>query len=64
MKAQPADFQDEYFKRFPDGLKKAALFRRGGLTIDRFRDETGYNYTIEQLRSLEPLAFTKANISV
>jgi SPP1 gp7 family putative phage head morphogenesis protein len=64
MKAQPADFQDEYFSQFPDGLEKAALFRRGGLTIDRFRNELGKNYTLEQLRALEPLAFTKANISV
>lgn len=64
MKAQPADFQDEYFSQFPDGLEKAALFRRGGLTIDRFRSELGKNYTLDQLRALEPLAFTKANIGV
>lgn len=64
LKDQPADFQDEYFSQFPDGLKKAALFRRGGLTVDRFRDELGRNYTLEQLKALEPMAFNKANISV
>lgn len=64
MKDQPADFQDEYFSQYPDGLEKAALFRRGGLTIDRFRDELGRNYTIEQLRALNPMAFNKANIKV
>lgn len=64
LKDQPADFQDEYFSQFPDGLKKAALFRRGDLPVDRFRDELGRNYTLEQLRALNPLAFNKANIKV
>tara|TARA_R110000787_G_scaffold285568_2_gene401673 strand:- start:540 stop:1586 length:1047 start_codon:yes stop_codon:yes gene_type:complete len=64
LKDQPADFQDEYFSQFPDGLEKAALFRRGGLTIDRFRDELGRNYTIDQLKALNPVAFNKANINV
>ena len=64
LKDQPADFQDEYFSQFPNGLEKAALFRRGGLTIDRFRDELGRNYTIEQLKALNPVAFNKANINV
>jgi len=62
MRRQPADFQDEYFSQFPDGLEKAKLFRQGGLSIDRFRDETGRNFTLDQLRALEPVAFGKANI--
>jgi len=62
LRRQPADFQDEYFSQFPDGLEKAALFRRGKLGIQQFRDETGRNFTLEQLRALEPLAFEKANI--
>jgi len=62
MRRQPADFQDEYFSQFPDGLEKAKLFRTGGLSIDRFRDETGRNFTLDQLRALEPVAFGKANI--
>jgi len=64
LRRQPADFQDEYFSQFPDGLEKAKLFRTGGLSIDRFRDETGRNFTLEQLQALEPIAFGKANIEV
>lgn len=63
LRRQPASFQDEYFAQFSDGAEKAALFRRGGLRIDQFRSETGVNYTLEQLRALDPVAFEKANIS-
>jgi len=62
LRGQPADFQDEYFSQFPDGLEKAALFRRGKLPIQAFRDETGRDFTLEQLRALEPIAFGLANI--
>ena len=62
LRRQPASFQDEYFSRFPDGKEKAALFRRGGLDIQQFRDETGKDFTLDQLRALQPLAFEKANI--
>ena len=62
LRGQPAKFQDEYFSQFPDGLEKAALFRRGKLDIQFFRDETGRDFTLEQLRALEPIAFDKANI--
>jgi len=63
MRSQPASFQDEYFSQFTDGKEKAALFRRGDLKIQQFRDETGKNYTLEQLKALEPLAFEKANLN-
>jgi len=62
LRDQSADFQDEYFSQFPDGLEKAALFRRGKLPIQSFRDETGRNFTLEQLQAMEPLAFTTVNI--
>lgn len=62
LRRQPADFQDEYFSQFPDGLEKAKLFRIGKVSIDRFRDETGRDFTLEQLRALEPVAFGKANL--
>lgn len=62
LRRQPADFQDEYFSQFPDGKDKAALFRRGGLEIQQFRTETGKDYTLDELRNLEPLAFRKANV--
>lgn len=63
LRRQPADFQDEYFAQFADGAEKAALFRRGKLGIQQFRDETGRNFTLEQLRAMEPVAFDKANIN-
>jgi SPP1 gp7 family putative phage head morphogenesis protein len=62
LRRQPAGFQDEYFSQFPDGLEKAALFRRGGLEIQQFRTETGKDYTLDELRNLEPLAFRQANV--
>jgi SPP1 gp7 family putative phage head morphogenesis protein len=64
LRGQSADFQDEYFSQFPDGKDKAKLFRQGKLDIQLFRDETGKNYTLEQLRALNPLAFDKANIEI
>ena len=63
LRGQDAGFQDEYFSQFPDGKDKAALFRRGGLDIQQFRNETGVEYSLDQLRGLEPLAFKKANIT-
>lgn len=62
LRRQPADFQDEYFSRFTNGKQKAALFRRGKLGIQQFRDEDGVNFTLDQLRAREPLAFGKANL--
>lgn len=64
LRKQPAVFQDEYFSQFPDGAEKAALFRRGGLEIQQFRDEAGRDFTLDQLKALEPLAFEKANVDV
>lgn len=58
LKRQPAAFQDEVL-----GDTRARLFRDGGLQIDRFRDETGRVYTLDQLRALEPLAFERANLT-
>ncbi|MCP4493082.1 MAG: phage head morphogenesis protein [Gammaproteobacteria bacterium] len=55
LRRQPADFQDEYFSQFPNGLKKAKLFRKG-VPIDRFRDESGRDFTLEQLEALNPIA--------
>lgn len=62
LRGQDAEFQDEYFSQFANGKEKAALFRRGGLAVDKFRTETGANYTLDDLRRIEPLAFRKANI--
>lgn len=59
LKKQSAGFQNEAL-----GETRAKLFREGGLTIDKFRDETGKTYTLDQLKQLEPLAFQKANIEL
>lgn len=58
LKRQPAAFQDEVL-----GKTKAALFRRGGLSIDAFTDRLGQPYTLERLKQLQPLAFEKANLT-
>ena len=63
LRDQDADFQDEYFSQFPDGLQKAKLFREGELKLERFRDEVGREYTIDQLRQLNPLAFDRSDLT-
>ena len=62
LRKQPESFQDEYFSKFPDGERKARLFRIGKLPIDKFRDDLGAEYTIEELQALNPLAFERANL--
>lgn len=56
---QPAAFQREVL-----GEKRYQLFSKGELTIDRFVDgETGQQYTLNQLKELEPHAFELAGIN-
>ena len=62
LRKQPASFQDEYFSKFADGEDRSKLFRNGGLSIDKFTDDKGATYTLDQLRTLEPQAFERANI--
>ena len=52
-----AEFQDEVL-----GPTKGALFRRGGVKLDRFVDEGGKPLTIEDLRRRVPKAFTEAGL--
>ena len=52
LRSQPADFQNEVL-----GPKRADLFRKGGLSIDKFTDDRGIVYTLKELRALEPQAF-------
>lgn len=54
---QPASFQDDVL-----GKVKGALFRRGGLTLDRFVDGSGHEYSIDELRRREAAAFRKAGV--
>jgi len=57
LRKQPASFQDEVL-----GPARAKLFRQGGLSVAKFVNFDGRTYTLEELRSLHPLAFEKANL--
>lgn len=57
LRKQPASFQEEVL-----GVTGAKLFRSGELKIENFVDNSGKTYTIDQLRSLYPLAFERANL--
>lgn len=54
---QSADFQKEYL-----GLDRYKLYKKGGLKLDRFIDDFGVEYSIDDLRRLEPQAFEKAGL--
>lgn len=55
---QPASFQKEVL-----GPARYKLFSKGELTLDRFVDgETGQQYTLNQLKELEPHAFELAGM--
>lgn len=55
---QSATFQDEVL-----GVTRGRLFRQGGLTdMKSYVDDSGHAYTLDQLRRLHPLAFTKAGV--
>lgn len=57
LKSKPAAFQDDIL-----GPTKGKLFRDGGLTLDRFVDSKGREYTIEELRRKDAEAFKKAGL--
>lgn len=57
LKTQPNAFQDEVL-----GQAKGALFRDGGLTLDKFVDHNYKPLTLDQLKKLEPKAFEKAGL--
>lgn len=44
------------------GVTKAKLFRDGGLTLDRFVNNTGHVYTLDELRKRDSDAFIKAGV--
>jgi len=54
---QPAAFQKEVL-----GPARYKLFSKGDLSIDRFIDDNGKQYTLEQLKDLEPHAFELAGV--
>ncbi len=58
LKKQPASVQDEAL-----GPTRGALFRKGGVTVDRFTNRAGEELTLEQLSVLENAAFAKAGLA-
>lgn len=57
LRKQPVDFQDEVL-----GRSKAKLFRSGGLTLDRFVDNSGREYTLSQLKQRESAAWAASGL--
>jgi len=57
LKRQPVARQEEIL-----GVTKARLFRDGGLSLDRFTDAKGREYTLDQLRARHPQAFEDAGL--
>lgn len=57
LRRQPASVQDEVL-----GKVRGKLFRQGKLSIDRFVDDNGRSFTLEELRSREREAFEKAGL--
>lgn len=62
LKDQPENVQKQVL-----GAKRAALFRDGGMTAERFRelqfDKNFAPMTLDEMRKLEPEAFKKAGLS-
>ena len=54
LKKQPAPFQNETL-----GKTKGQLFRKGGLTLDKFVDRNGNELSLDQLRKTEAQAFER-----
>ena len=58
LRRQSADRQAEAL-----GSTKARLFREGNLSVDRFVDDAGKPYTLDELRRREASAFERAGIA-
>lgn len=58
LKRQSAAFQDDVL-----GRTRAALFRRGGLTLDKFVNRKGDEITLRELARREAAAFRKAGLN-
>jgi SPP1 gp7 family putative phage head morphogenesis protein len=57
LRRQSAATQDDIL-----GASKGALFRRGGLSLDRFVDRAGQELTLDQLKSRNAAAFERAGV--
>ncbi len=57
LKGKPAAFQDEVL-----GAERGKLFRSGGITVDRFADSRGREYTLDELRKRDAAAFERVGL--
>ncbi|MBX9267210.1 minor capsid protein [Chromobacterium violaceum] len=57
IRQQPATMQDEVL-----GKTKGQLYRAGGLSLDRFTDASGQEYTLDELRKRNKAAFEVAGL--
>ena len=57
LKKQPVERQDDIL-----GKTKGQLFRKGGLTLDRFVDRNGRELNLAELRAKNAAAFAKAGL--
>lgn len=57
LRGRSVEFQEDIL-----GVTKAKLFRQGGLTLDKFVDRNGAEYTLDELRKREAAAFAKAGL--
>lgn len=58
LSSQTDAFQDHVL-----GPTRGALFRDGGVQLSRFTNARGDRYTIDQLRAMEPSAFSRAGLN-
>lgn len=54
---QSVSFQNEVL-----GPTRGVLFRKGGLSLDRFVDNSGHQYTLRELYDLDPAPFRRAGL--
>ena len=59
LRDQPEGFQDEYFSN----KTKQELFAKGDLKIDKFTDNSGREYSLNELKMLYGESFKKAEIT-
>jgi SPP1 gp7 family putative phage head morphogenesis protein len=57
LRTQPKDFIDSVL-----GPTRAKLYMQGGLSLDRFVDYSGREYTLSELRAEDPEAFRRAGL--
>ena len=57
LRQQPAPVQRDIL-----GDTRYKLFKKGGIELDKFVDSSGIEYTIDQLRATNALAFMKAGV--